>query len=200
MSKKVVAIVGTYRKGGITDSAVDEILSIVQEKGGETEKIYLIDKHIEFCTNCRKCTQAEGPNRGRCFFDDDMDEILDKIEQADGLVLASPVNAFNVTAVTRKFIERLVCYAYWPWGKAAAPKMRNKIHTKKAVCVTSTAMPAIFQIFFTGAPRILKLTAKSLGAKKVIPLIMGMVAINEKENLPAKYVQKARKAGLSLLR
>jgi multimeric flavodoxin WrbA len=198
MAKKILAIVGTYRKGGITDSAVEEILSTVRESGGETEKIYLIDKHIEYCLNCRKCTQDTGAYRGKCCQQDDMEEILQKIEKADGLVLASPVNFYNVTAVTRKFIERLVCFAYWPWGKSAAPKTRSKIQNKKAVYVTATAMPAIMQIFFTGGPRILKIVAKLLGAKKIIPLVIGLVAVNEKESLPEKYVIKAKKAGQAI--
>ena len=57
MSKKirVTAIVGTYRKGGIIDTAVDEILDSASQSGAEVKKIYLLDKHIEFCTNCRTC-------------------------------------------------------------------------------------------------------------------------------------------------
>ena len=62
---KITAIVGTYRKGGVTDSAVDEILAAAREAGAETTKIYLIDKHVEFCTNCRTCTQEEGPTARR---------------------------------------------------------------------------------------------------------------------------------------
>ncbi|MCE5341375.1 MAG: flavodoxin family protein [Planctomycetaceae bacterium] len=195
MSKKILAIVGTYRKGGITDSAVDEILSAAQENGCETEKIYLLDKHLEFCTNCRKCTQMPGEHYGKCVLNDDLDEILQKIENADGFILASPINFYNVTALMRKFIERLVCFAYWPWGKSAAPKLRSKVCTKNAVYITATAMPAIMQILLTGGPRILKTVAKLLGAKKVIPLVIGTVAANEKESLPKKYVLKARKAG-----
>ena len=61
---KITAILGTYRKGGVIDSAVDEILAAAREAGAETTKIYLIDRHIEFCTNCRACTQQEGDRRG----------------------------------------------------------------------------------------------------------------------------------------
>jgi multimeric flavodoxin WrbA len=74
---KLVAIVGSYRKGGIIDTAIDEVLTAAKEEGAETVKIYLIDKHIEFCTNCRTCTQQEGLERGKCIIQDDMDiEIL----------------------------------------------------------------------------------------------------------------------------
>lgn len=109
MGMKIIGIVGSYRKGGIIDSAVDAILMAAAEKGAETENIYLIDRHIEFCKNCRKCTQEEGPERGICVQNDDMDAILKKIEEAGGIVIGSPVNFGGVTAVTQRFIERLVC-------------------------------------------------------------------------------------------
>ncbi|MGE5843789.1 MAG: flavodoxin family protein, partial [Syntrophaceae bacterium] len=117
MAKKIIALSGSYRRDGIIEHAVDAILRAAAEKGAETEKVRLIESRIEFCRNCRKCTQQEGPQRGECVHRDDMEEILKKIEAADGLVLASPVNFFGVTAVTQRFIERLVCYAFWPWGK-----------------------------------------------------------------------------------
>ena len=50
MPKTIVAIVGSYRKGGVIDTAVDEILRAANDSGVQTSKIYLIDKHIEFCT------------------------------------------------------------------------------------------------------------------------------------------------------
>ena len=48
---KVVAIIGTYRKGRIIDSAAAEILRGASSGGADTEKIYLMDQHIEFCRN-----------------------------------------------------------------------------------------------------------------------------------------------------
>ncbi|MGA2092648.1 MAG: flavodoxin family protein [Sedimentisphaerales bacterium] len=114
MSKTIVAVVGTYRKGGVIDTAVDQILKAAQDTGVQTSEIYLIDKHIEFCTNCRDCMQNPGPDRGVCRHHDDMVAILDQLESANALVIASPINFYNVTAVTRKFMERLIVYGYWP--------------------------------------------------------------------------------------
>lgn len=59
MGKKIVGIVGSYRKDGIIDSAVSAILKGAQRRGAETKKIYLVDKDIAFCRNCRKCTQEK---------------------------------------------------------------------------------------------------------------------------------------------
>jgi multimeric flavodoxin WrbA len=57
MPKKIVAIIGTYRKGKTIDTAVDELLRAAQMSACHTEEISLLDKHIEFCTNCCNCTQ-----------------------------------------------------------------------------------------------------------------------------------------------
>ena len=76
MGKKVVAILGTYRKGGTLDAAVEAILEGARSKRATTSTIYLSEKHIEFCTNCRQCTQDPGPERGRCRQKDDLEAIV----------------------------------------------------------------------------------------------------------------------------
>ena len=198
-AKKIIAIIGSYRKDGIIEHAVDAILRAAAEKGAETEKVRLIESRIEFCRNCRKCTQQEGPQRGACVQADDMEEILNKIEAADGLVLASPVNFFGVTAVTQRFIERLVCYAFWPWGKPA-PAVRVKDRGIKAVLVTSSAMPAALGRIFTRSLGGLKRAAQTLGAKPAGTLFIGKAALNEKQELPQAILDKARKLGYELAR
>ena len=107
----ILAIVGSYRKEGIIERAVDEILASARERGAVTRKITLLDKRLAFCTNCRSCTQVAGENYGVCILDDDMAALLQEIEVADALVLASPMNAGTVTAIMKTFIERLVCTA-----------------------------------------------------------------------------------------
>jgi multimeric flavodoxin WrbA len=197
--KKIIAIVGSYRKGGIVERAVDAILNAAAEKGAETETVRLMDRRIEFCLNCRKCTQQEGPQRGACVHRDDMDELLKKIEEADGLVLASPVNFFGVTAVTQRFIERLVCYAFWPWGRPGLA-VRVKDRGLKAVLVTSSAMPASLGRVFTRSLGGLKRAAQTLGAKPAGTLFIGKAALQEKQDLPQAILDKARKLGYELAR
>jgi hypothetical protein len=53
----VLGIVGSYRKGGHIDTAVSAILASAATAGANTQKVYLQDQHIEFCTNCRHCLQ-----------------------------------------------------------------------------------------------------------------------------------------------
>ena len=199
METKIIGLVGSYHKSGIIDSAVDEVLAATGELGAVTEKYYLIDSRIEFCTNCRTCTQAEGIERGPCVQDDDMKTILDALDQADGIVFGAPVNFFNVNALTRKFMERLVCYTYWPWGSRFGPRFRKKRKTKRAVVITSSSMPAFMGRILTGALWSLKSCVKLLGAKPVAALYFGMVAVNKDDPLPEKLAVKARKAGRKLV-
>jgi multimeric flavodoxin WrbA len=129
-----------------------------------------------------------------------MTEILDQIDAADALVIASPINFFNVTAVTRKFLERLLVYVYWPWG-STIPKYRVTKSGKKAVLATSSGAPAfIGKILFRPALGALKAIAQCFGAKVVGRLYFGMVAQQPDSTLNQKDLARAYKAGLKLVR
>lgn len=198
-SKKILAIVGTYRKGGIIDTAVDEILASARKAGAEVEKVYLIDKHVEFCTNCRSCTQKEGPERGDCIIEDDMNGILDAIDRADAFVIASPKNFGTVTAVMKRFIERLVCLAYWRWG-TSVPKLRNRRKTKKAVIVASSAAPALIARLSSDMIKLLKSIAGLLGARTVGVLFIGLACVEKRQDIGERARRKARKLGARVAR
>lgn len=194
---KITAIVGTYRKGGVIDSAVDEILAAAKAHGAEVEKLFLLDQRVEFCTNCRACTQQPGTARGACCLVDDMAAILDRIDASDGLILASPMNFGTVTALMKRFIERLVCYGYWPWG-TGIPKQRIRRKTKRAVVVASSAAPAVLGRWLTGIIKLQKSVARLLGARKVETLFIGLVADQPKAVLRESVKAKARKLGQRL--
>jgi multimeric flavodoxin WrbA len=194
---KVVAILGTYRRDGATAQAVEAILAGARERGATTTTIYLLDHPIEFCRNCRTCTQLEGVRRGACPQLDSLDLILDDLDTADSIILASPVNFFNVTALMRRFLERLVRYAYWPWGMLA-PSERITHKTKKAVIVLSSAAPMILTRLFTGAPKALKTAASLLGAHTVDTLYLGLAAKSADIKLSPQTLSRARDLGTRL--
>lgn len=194
---KVTAIIGSYRKGGVIDTAIDEILASAGEHGAEVTKMYLIDKQIEFCTNCRSCTQQEGQTPGECVLSDDMRSILDEIDQSDAIVLGSPMNFGTVTAVTKRFIERLVCFAYWPWGKMG-PKIRNKKKEKRAVVITSSSAPAWMGRLLTGIVGLLKQSVGLLGARTIGVLYVGLAAGQERQEIGLRTRKKARLLGKKL--
>jgi len=199
MGKQIVGIVGSYRKEHIIDTVVSQALKGAQAHGAEIKKIYLLDKNIEFCTNCRKCTQEEGDVRGKCTHNDDMEQILDEIDSAEGIVLGAPINFFNITALMKRFIERLLPYCYWPWGKEIPKRRIKKIH-KKAITATSSGCPAwLGRIIFRAAPNVLKAAAKCMGANVVKSLYFGNICLTEGQQLPERAMLKAYKAGEKLV-
>lgn len=197
MGRKIVAIVGSYRKDGTIDTAVETILAGARERGAATHTIYLTEQHIEFCRNCRECMQEPGTERGVCPQQDDLRPILEEVEAADVVVLGSPVNCGNVTAIFRRFMERLVSSAYWPWG-LAAPRRRKKLLRRQAVLVASSAMPGIFIPLFTGTLGALRNAAKMLGAKPVKTMCIGLAAGEPHFVLPKRTLARARRIGLRL--
>jgi multimeric flavodoxin WrbA len=197
MGKNIVAIIGSYRKDGVTNSAVEAILAGAREKGARTNIIYLTEQHIEFCTNCRRCSQTPGSDRGICPQNDDLQSILKQIESADGLVLSSPVNCGNVTAIFRRFMERLMGFAYWPWGQPS-PSTRRKSRNINAVLVSASAMPALVMPLFTGAARALKQTAAVLGARVIGTQWIGLAAQKPHYELSGSELVRARKLGYRL--
>jgi NAD(P)H-dependent FMN reductase len=181
MAFRILAVNGSYKRGGIIDQAVEAACAAARAAGAETETLLLSDTEVNFCRNCRACMQAPGEKRGDCVQKDGMAALFAKADAADALILAAPVNFFNVNAVTRRFMERLAPGAYWPWG-APAPKMRLK-PARKAALITSSAMPSLAGRLATGAVRALKAAAQALGAKPAGTLFIGMAAMAEDQRL-----------------
>lgn len=196
MPKKIIAIIGSYRKSGVIDQAVDAALKPAVANGAEAEKVYLTDKHIEFCTNCRACTQ-ESPDkiRGKCVISDDMNGILDKIDSSDAIILASPVNFSTVTALMKKFVERLIVYGYWPWS-GKFPVNRVKARNKKCVIITASGCPVILnRLLMPSALNIMKMSAGLVGARVVKSLYFGSAGISRSPKLTAAQNKAAGSSG-----
>lgn len=197
--RRIVALVGSYRKGGIVDQAVDEILAAAAASGAVTQKIFLLDRQIDFCTNCRTCTQRAGIDRGQCVLADGMDALLADLARADALVLASPVNFGTATALMKRFIERLVCFAFWPWG-AMAPQVRNPGKQKRAVVVVASAAPAFLTRLATRSVGLLEQAAGLLGARTVGVLSIGLAARRQPQEIGEGTRRRARRLGEKLAR
>ena len=198
MGKKVVAMMGTYRKGGPLDTAVEAILEGARQRRATTRTIYLAERHIEFCTNCRECTQEPGPERGNCVQHDDLDAIVSEIEAADAVVLASPVNIGNTTALFRRFMERLIGCTYWPWGQPV-PRARSHVRTLKAALVATSSAPGFLIPLFSEAGKALRLTAKLLGARPGASLYIGLSSRPLNQKVSERVLARARRIGSRLV-
>lgn len=173
---RILAINGSYRDDGITDQAVEAAVQAAQASGAEVEIVLLREHPIEFCLNCRQCTQQPGDAPGKCVHHDGMQALVDKIEQADAYIIASPTNFGAVTAIFKRFMERLVVYAYWPWDKSTPQFRKSNAPQKKAVLISSCAAPGILGRWLYGTHAQLKTTAQTIGAKSVGTLFTGSIA------------------------
>lgn len=172
---RILAINGSYRDDGFTDRAVEAAVQAVEAAGAEVEVVLLREYPIGFCLNCRECTQQPGDAPGQCVQHDGMQDLVDKIERADGYILASPTNFGSVTALFKRFMERLVVYAYWPWEMNTPEFRKAKSARKKALLISSCAAPGILGRWAFATRKQLKSTARTIGADPVGTLFTGMV-------------------------
>lgn len=189
---KVLAINGSYRDDGITDQSVEALAQALELDGAEVEIILLREYPIEFCLNCRACTQKHGEVLGKCVIHDSMQELIDKIEKADGYILAAPTNFGSVTAIFKRFMERLAVYAYWSWDMNGPQFRKAQTPKKKALLVSSCAAPGILGRCFFGTSKQLKMTAKTIGAEVVGSLFTGMIAKQQHPQLPERVRTKIK--------
>ncbi len=104
MSKKVLILSGSPRKGGNSDLLCDEFMRGAQESGHQVEKIRVAAKKIVPCSACYYCRD----HGGACVYQDDMAEVLQKMIDADVIVLASPVYFYSIDAQLKAVIDRTV--------------------------------------------------------------------------------------------
>ena len=93
MSKKVLIISASPRKGGNSDALCDQFLLGAKEAGHNVEKVFLRDHKINYCLGCGVCN-----NTHVCVQKDDMKGLLDKMVDADVIVLATPVYFYTMDA------------------------------------------------------------------------------------------------------
>ncbi len=190
---------GSYRNNGITDQVIKTMAEELETDGAEVETILLRDYPIEFCLNCRECTQQPGNLPGECVQHDTMQELINKIEKSDSFILASPTNFGSVTAIFQRFMERLVVYAYWPWNMNAPKYRKANVPKKKALLISSCAAPGILGRWVYGTRKQLKTTAQTIGANNVGILFTGLIAKDPHHRLSEKVQAKARALAVKLL-
>ena len=104
MSKKILVLSASPRKGGNSDLLCDQFVIGAKESGNKVEKIFINDKKINYCTACESCRI----NNGKCIWKDDMAEILEKMIEADVLVMATPVYFYTMNGQLKTLIDRTV--------------------------------------------------------------------------------------------
>jgi len=104
---KIVALIGSPRKGGNTDILVDQILKGAKTKGHTGEKLYLYNYQISPCTDCRKCKKGEHV----CSIKDGMQKIYPKITRADAIIFGTPNYWNGPTGQMKLLFDRMRPFA-----------------------------------------------------------------------------------------
>lgn len=103
---KIIAVIGSPRKKGTISRLATKIIEGAQINGLESEIIYLYDYNIKPCIGDWACVKL-----GKCHLNDDFEKIFLKIENADIIILGSPVYWANVSSVMKNFFDRHTGYA-----------------------------------------------------------------------------------------
>jgi len=97
----ILGVVGSPRVEGNTERVVAEALNAAKEDGAETELLRLADRDIKPCTACLSCRKT-----GECPILDDFNPIFEKMVEADGIILSSPVYFSSATPQMKALIDR----------------------------------------------------------------------------------------------
>ena len=184
---QIIAINGSPRKGGNTQVLLAAILEGVADKGGEAETVRLNELDFRPCQNCGGCTK-----KGTCVLIDDMTPLYDKLLAADGIIVASPIYFYGVSAQTKTFLDRL--QAMWSRKQLLEKKGRWQDEKKRKglfVSVAATSGPKIFD----GARLEVYYGLETIGVEKLEEFLVKGVDARGAMAKKTEILQAARKAG-----
>ena len=101
---KVLGISASGRKKGNSNLLLGLALQGAAEQGAQVEKINLTDYSLLSCTGCMKCILQEQP----CHLQDDMPQLLEKLQAAQGVILAAPTYVLSPAAATKLMLDRFL--------------------------------------------------------------------------------------------
>ena len=139
----IIGIVASPRKEGNTAFIIDKILEGARKQGAETQTWHFSDLDIKPCIGCLCCHKdgAQG-----CVINDDMQELYVAIENADAIVLGSPVYMGQMSGQAKIFTDRLFAHI----SPRFSPHYKEKAARKKMLLVFTQGNPdpGMFQVYF----------------------------------------------------
>lgn len=197
---KVLAINGSpHGRYGNTEKILENFMLGAGSAGAETETIYLNEKKIGHCSGCFGCWTK---TPGKCVQKDDMEELLEKLRDADIEVFATPLYYFTVTGLMKDFMDRML--------PLSNPEMKSgdirDSHTRryeretlqKAVLISNCGFPG--QYNFSGLLETFKVMTRGQLAASILRSQGGI--LRSTEALPALEVffSAVRDAGCQVVR
>lgn len=120
---KVLGIYGSPRKGGNSDQLLNEALRGARDSGAEVSTIRCVDLDMSGCLECGGCDDT-----GECVVQDDMQSVYPQLEQADAIILASPMFFYGVSSQAKALIDR--CQAMWNRRMLRKTKEQRKTYDR----------------------------------------------------------------------
>lgn len=124
---EIFAINGSPRKDWNTATILNRVLEGAASQGAQTEIIHLYDIDYKGCISCFGCKLKNGKSYGKCAYKDGLTPLLEKLENADAVILGSPVYFGNMTGEMRSFIERFA-YPYLVYDENYSSLYPKKIN------------------------------------------------------------------------
>jgi multimeric flavodoxin WrbA len=123
---KLMAINGSPRKSWNTATLLNKAIEGAASQGAETELVQLYDLNYKGCESCFSCKQKGGKSYGKCAVKDGLTSVLDKIAEADALILGSPIYLGAATGEMRSFLERLT-FPYLVYDREHSSLFKRKM-------------------------------------------------------------------------
>lgn len=123
-----IAMNGSPRKKWNTATLLEKALEGAASQGAETELVHLYDLNYKGCISCFACKLKNGKSYGRCAVNDDLTSILEKVKEADAIILGSPVYFGTITGELKSFLERLM-FPFLVYDKNYSSLFDKKIST-----------------------------------------------------------------------
>lgn len=180
---RLVAVMGSPRKGHATDALVDRAIegALFSDPDLDVCKVLLVDLDMGYCRNCLTCRDRDTQEPfSPCSLRDDMDPVYQDLLLSDYLIFGTPLHMGHVSSLMMVFLER-ICWTFAkPEGRAltisACPVPRSDRKRRSITILTNGIIPPIYRRLCDDASPLIRGTAKdSLGAKTVGDLYAGNI-------------------------
>jgi len=104
---KAIGVNGSARKKWNTATLLKRAIDGAASQGAKTELFHLYDLNYKGCISCFACKTKNGKSYGKCAVKDGLTPVLKKVNEADVIILGSPIYFGSVTGEMRSFMERL---------------------------------------------------------------------------------------------
>lgn len=189
---KFIDCTETYHKD--VDEIVYFLSTYFDSLGIKNYRLKFSELRIAKCSLCRHCTQEEGENPVKCIIKDDLNDTLDKIEEADAyVILADRNNLFSKNKIHEKLSERLVAYHYWPYGQDHSIPRRITLNKTSILINYNTTKYFMNHSFYT-SKMYMEQTSSSIGAK-----VLDWLVVTPNNDLIKNYAKRLKETADKLI-